>query len=438
MLGICADDAPSGVAALKAWVAGLGLPRGLLHGMDSGGAALDMRSFGAVYIKYNSQPTERDGAGTAVLSGYGGDFRGVYFNVDLADGQFRQYAVLPPGLFDEGAAPPTAAPLASPPRGDAATPPLDVGAVRARLAPLIAPLAELGVEVSVEEVGADGAVVMRYAGPPKHQRAIELALRADRRVGRVTFAAAVRAVPSAAAVGSAASRRFKARARPAAHEPDPLALLHTQGWVVLPCATLLDDATLRAIRASSFAPIFNGHTKGEAPLRFQGRDWSWAPRVEALIGEALREAGMMVCNDGVSNKRVVDAYALRSLPCTSGPDDADSAARLGRQPFHSDAPEPENPGAAVCDLADADVPLSAMLAIQEGTVLWMCPDGCGESADAGARLVDVRVGEIIVWRGDVVHAGAGYAEEHFRVHAYVDPPARIYRRPKGRTNRCAG
>ena len=55
MLGICADDAAAGVAALKAWVGALGLPRGVLHGMDRDGVPLDMSSFGGVYIKYNSQ-----------------------------------------------------------------------------------------------------------------------------------------------------------------------------------------------------------------------------------------------------------------------------------------------------------------------------------------------------------------------------------------------
>ena len=55
MLGICADDAAAGVAALKAWVGALGLPRGVLHGMDRDGVPLDMSSFGGVYVKYNSQ-----------------------------------------------------------------------------------------------------------------------------------------------------------------------------------------------------------------------------------------------------------------------------------------------------------------------------------------------------------------------------------------------
>ena len=39
MLGLCADDAVTGVDALKAWTTALGLPRRLLHGMDTNGVA---------------------------------------------------------------------------------------------------------------------------------------------------------------------------------------------------------------------------------------------------------------------------------------------------------------------------------------------------------------------------------------------------------------
>lgn len=52
ILGICAASAEEGIATLKAWVTGLDLPRGLLHGMDKDGIPLDIN--GAVYIKYNT------------------------------------------------------------------------------------------------------------------------------------------------------------------------------------------------------------------------------------------------------------------------------------------------------------------------------------------------------------------------------------------------
>ena len=43
MMGICAGSAAEGVQTLKAWVGGMGLPRGRLHGMDKDGVAVLVR-----------------------------------------------------------------------------------------------------------------------------------------------------------------------------------------------------------------------------------------------------------------------------------------------------------------------------------------------------------------------------------------------------------
>lgn len=91
MLGLCADSADGGVAALRAWASALGLPRRLLHGLDRDGQPLVLD--GPVFIKYNSA------TGDAVASGYEGPARGVLFTPSLPDGAFRQYGYLPLGLF---------------------------------------------------------------------------------------------------------------------------------------------------------------------------------------------------------------------------------------------------------------------------------------------------------------------------------------------------
>jgi hypothetical protein len=105
VLGICAPNAQEGVAALKAWVTALALPRGLLHGMDKDGVPIDFN--GAVYIKYNSGGVYTFAdirksklgfdalwkPGDALLEPYDGTYRGVYFQVELQDEEFRQYLV---------------------------------------------------------------------------------------------------------------------------------------------------------------------------------------------------------------------------------------------------------------------------------------------------------------------------------------------------------
>jgi hypothetical protein len=105
MLGICASSPEEGIATLKAWVTALQLPRGLLHGMDKDGVPLEID--GGVYIKYNSggvysfSAIRKSGLGfdalwkpgDVLLESYDGSYRGVYFQVELSDGEFRQYLV---------------------------------------------------------------------------------------------------------------------------------------------------------------------------------------------------------------------------------------------------------------------------------------------------------------------------------------------------------
>jgi hypothetical protein len=105
MLGICASSTQEGIGTLKAWVTSLQLPRGLLHGMDKDGIPIEIE--GGVYIKYNSGGSltfadiRRSGLGfdaiwkpgDAMIESYDGIYRGVYFQVELSDGEFRQYLV---------------------------------------------------------------------------------------------------------------------------------------------------------------------------------------------------------------------------------------------------------------------------------------------------------------------------------------------------------
>jgi hypothetical protein len=111
MLGICASSTEEGVATLKSWVTALDLPRGLLHGMDEDGVPLEID--GGAYIKYKSGGSLTFSAirssgvgfdalwkpGDCMLESYDGPYRGVYFQVDLSDGEFRQY-MLPLDTWD--------------------------------------------------------------------------------------------------------------------------------------------------------------------------------------------------------------------------------------------------------------------------------------------------------------------------------------------------
>ncbi len=115
MLGFCASNSPEALSGLKSWVTHLNLPRGMLHGMDVDGVPIPVEELGAVYVKYSTggAMTFREirrskrgfdalwRPGDALLEMYDGDFRGVYLNVELRDGVFRQFGLLPTDLFME-------------------------------------------------------------------------------------------------------------------------------------------------------------------------------------------------------------------------------------------------------------------------------------------------------------------------------------------------
>jgi len=78
--------------------------------MDKEGVPLDMSTFGSVYIKYMSAGGTEFNPGDAMLNGYDGTYRGIYFTPCLPDGEFRQYAVFPLTLFSDSENPAAGAP----------------------------------------------------------------------------------------------------------------------------------------------------------------------------------------------------------------------------------------------------------------------------------------------------------------------------------------
>lgn len=61
-------------------------------------------------------------------------------------------------------------------------------------------------------------------------------------------------------------------------------------------------------------------------------------------------------------------------------------------------------------------PLGAVLALQDGTAFMVRAD------DGRQRRLQLSRGDVLVFDGDLVHAGAAYAKHNTRVHMYVDSP----------------
>ena len=41
---------------------------------------------------------------------------------------------------------------------------------------------------------------------------------------------------------------------------------------------------------------------------------------------------------------------------------------------------------------------------------------------ASWHILNLMVGDVMVFRGDILHNGLGYPREHLRIHAYLYPP----------------
>ena len=60
-------------------------------------------------------------------------------------------------------------------------------------------------------------------------------------------------------------------------------------------------------------------------------------------------------------------------------------------------------------------PASVILALQDGARLWV-----RDREQKRTREVVLRAGDVLVFEGDVAHAGASYCARNMRVHVYLD------------------
>lgn len=85
-------------------------------------------------------------------------------------------------------------------------------------------------------------------------------------------------------------------------------------------------------------------------------------------------------------------------------------------------------------LADQEIPLSMIVALEDETVFDIYENSIrkGGTIDAKYRKqVRMRSGDIIVFRGDLVHGGSAYSTSNVRLFYYVDSP--FFKRIPNRT-----
>ena len=79
---------------------------------------------------------------------------------------------------------------------------------------------------------------------------------------------------------------------------------------------------------------------------------------------------------------------------------------------------------------DRDIPLGCLICVMEGTTLDVWPKShrlpclhsdITDSVEPISRTtIKLNVGEMLVFRGDLVHAGSSYQKDNYRVHVFLD------------------
>ena len=198
--------------------------------------------------------------------------------------------------------------------------------------------------------------------------------------------------------------------------------LHTRGFILYKNAIPLAEDTVKSIKEAKYdengLPI--GPESGRDTNRQQTCDRSgtsgWIKIVKDKQTEFLRTRGHLKCSQG--EKEIKKMHGLKSLR-TPGYDDKRDALvpQQGDQKPHTDE-ELGFLNRYLAGKSDEDVPLSTILAIEEGSCLRIRP----KDKEGAWTIVNLDPGDLLIFRGDVCHNGLGYARENVRVHAYVYPP----------------
>lgn len=206
-----------------------------------------------------------------------------------------------------------------------------------------------------------------------------------------------------------AGKRHKTQSAPAP------TTLHTLGYELHRAAVSIPHPAIAQLKAQAATrnphrdAIFN-HL---AERRDDRRRTQFSPRhVDGLLGEVeafLDRAGYL------AKHRANEWKAVQSRSgCVA-------------QPAHCDySPD------SLLGLPDKQMPLFVLVALMPNTRLHVWPNSIRLITDArraqrcaqiAPQTLELAAGDVFVGRADLVHAGAAYAEQHFRLHCFLDTTA---------------
>jgi hypothetical protein len=213
--------------------------------------------------------------------------------------------------------------------------------------------------------------------------------------------------------------------------------LHTDGFVIIPGTLDLPDKLIKALKKVNYEeaglPQAPDIVRGYDPRRLQSRDSrctvTWIVLISKLVSDHLSFHGLMTTSSGTA-KELKHVHVLKSLANVAydesmkTPQDGDQSKHMDESPEYVATFMQQEGRTAV------DMPLSVLVALEAAARLWVW-----RRADERPSLIRLDPGGVLVFRGDLCHAGAGYRLENVRVHmylyhpAYHPPPSSIYECP---------
>lgn len=191
--------------------------------------------------------------------------------------------------------------------------------------------------------------------------------------------------------------------------------LHSVGYRVYKSAFMITNVILRdAVRLSrSAVEIFNYNESKKNDYK----------RLEASFN-------MRQCEEETRQFILsLDHFVAEEISSTLMPSEwhvISSKAGCQDQAPHCDF-EPDLPLATV---PDEEMPLSVLVALMPGTRLNIWPNSIRLACLSGrilrkmdkiaCEVLNLDAGDLIVFRGDFIHAGSCYSEDNYRLHRYLD------------------
>ena len=192
--------------------------------------------------------------------------------------------------------------------------------------------------------------------------------------------------------------------------------LHVIGYKVYKTAVKIPEEILQELfkKSNKASAIFN-YNENTPKNDYKRRQYSLSAAKSNKVMRTFLESVNEFIHNNVSNVLKPNSWvAIHSLPGCQ-----DQAA-------HCDY----IPNKVLASVTDEQMPLSVIVCLMPGTRLNVWPNSIRLASLSATivkkinpipcEVVEMNVGDILVFRGDFIHAGSSYTKDNYRLHAFLD------------------